>query len=256
MKTIEQINQELDAPIPASKVSTRSGGGGKSLSYLEAHYVIDRLNKVFGNLSWDSETVEMTQLSGDKPSYRCKVKITARIQVGDGQYLDVVKEGTGFGSDKGGPNPHELAVKEAESDALKRAAMKFGMSMGLALYDKDQPNVEDDSAGKSNSAALPSSKTQQPPAASSEATTLAPNVSTPSRPSAKDQHAERPQGAPSNRELLNKNITSISKIAMSKGKASQEDLVAELKKYGAAKKEDLSDTDAQKLFDSLKALVG
>jgi DNA repair and recombination protein RAD52 len=33
-------------------------------------------------------------------------------------------------------------VKEAETDARKRALMTFGNQFGLALYDKDQTNVE------------------------------------------------------------------------------------------------------------------
>ena len=37
---------------------------------------------------------------------------------------------------------HESAVKEAESDAMKRALMTFGNHFGLALYDKEQSNVE------------------------------------------------------------------------------------------------------------------
>src|SRR5262249_13193550 len=34
-------------------------------------------------------------------------------------------------------------VKEAETDAMKRALMTFGNPFGLALYDKDQTNVAD-----------------------------------------------------------------------------------------------------------------
>jgi hypothetical protein len=39
---------------------------------------------------------------------------------------------------------HESALKEAETDAMKRALMTFGNQFGLALYDKTQENVEDD----------------------------------------------------------------------------------------------------------------
>ena len=38
---------------------------------------------------------------------------------------------------------HESAIKEAETDAMKRALMTFGNQFGLALYDKDQKNVVD-----------------------------------------------------------------------------------------------------------------
>ncbi|GAC1499921.1 MAG: hypothetical protein NVS1B10_03110 [Candidatus Saccharimonadales bacterium] len=43
-----------------------------------------------------------------------------------------------------------MASKEAESDALKRAAMKLGRSLGLALYDKSQEFV-----GESNEQSIP-----------------------------------------------------------------------------------------------------
>ena len=33
---------------------------------------------------------------------------------------------------------HESAIKEAESDARKRALMQFGDQFGLSLYDKEQ----------------------------------------------------------------------------------------------------------------------
>jgi len=39
---------------------------------------------------------------------------------------------------------HESAIKEAETDAMKRAFMTFGNPFGLALYDKQQTNVADE----------------------------------------------------------------------------------------------------------------
>jgi dTDP-4-amino-4,6-dideoxygalactose transaminase len=45
MKTYEQLVKEFDEKIPADVVATRLGGRGMKLSYLEGHYVIDRLNK-------------------------------------------------------------------------------------------------------------------------------------------------------------------------------------------------------------------
>jgi len=43
-----------------------------------------------------------------------------------------------------GPTPgeaHESAIKEAETDAMKRALSTFGNPFGLALYDREQQNV-------------------------------------------------------------------------------------------------------------------
>jgi hypothetical protein len=47
--------------------------------------------------------------------------------------------GGGFGQDMG--EAHESAIKEAETDAMKRALMTFGNPFGLALYDKDKQEV-------------------------------------------------------------------------------------------------------------------
>ena len=53
--------------------------------------------------------------------------------------------GYGDGSDaKNAGKAHELAAKESVTDGLKRAAKNLGMSMGLALYSKEQENVEDE----------------------------------------------------------------------------------------------------------------
>jgi len=57
-----------------------------------------------------------------------------------------VREGTGYGSGMGKPeaigDAVEGAIKEAETDAMKRALMTFGNPFGLALYDKTQEHVE------------------------------------------------------------------------------------------------------------------
>jgi hypothetical protein len=56
----------------------------------------------------------------------------------------IVREGTGYGSgiDADDGAAHESAVKEAETDAMKRGMMTFGNPFGLALYDKTQAEVE------------------------------------------------------------------------------------------------------------------
>jgi recombination DNA repair RAD52 pathway protein len=49
--------------------------------------------------------------------------------------------GSGHGIDVDCGLAHESAVKEAETDAMKRALMTFGNPFGLALYDKEQRQV-------------------------------------------------------------------------------------------------------------------
>ncbi len=52
--------------------------------------------------------------------------------------------GAGHGIDRDPGQAHESAIKEAETDAMKRALMTFGNPFGLALYDKTQSNVIDE----------------------------------------------------------------------------------------------------------------
>lgn len=156
-KTIEDVQKELDANIPESVISTREGGGGKKLDYLETWYVIDRMNQIFGALNWSKETALMQQVPVDgKVTYVAKVRVI--VNLGNGQVA--LRDGTGYGNDKGNFNPHELATKEAESDAFKRAAMQFGRSLGLALYDKSREFVGEQETTKEIQKEIP--KSQKP----------------------------------------------------------------------------------------------
>jgi len=142
---------QLKAPLDRSVVKEREQAGRK-LSYIEAWQAIAEANRIFGFDSWDRETVVMQQLGETRTvldkynkeqfrvAYMAKVKVTVWTpDAGQG----VIREGTGFGSgiDKDPDQAHESAIKEAESDAMKRALMTFGNPFGLALYDKTQANV-------------------------------------------------------------------------------------------------------------------
>ncbi len=213
MKTIEHIEKEAGAKLSRENVAKRSGGGGKDLSYVEAHYVIQRMNEVFGPMGWDSETVQMREVTaeGGKPAYVAKVRVSAIVKTEEG-YMKSVKEGFGFGSDKSGLNPHEMAVKEAESDAFKRAARQFGMSLGLALYDKTQENVED---------------APEPP------------------PAAKPAQAAPAQ---TDRAALNRKLSAIATVLVKKGLKTPDALKEQVKAlFGVDNKEALTDTQAKEL---------
>lgn len=222
-KTVEQIEKELDENILAENVAKRSGGGSKQLSYLETWYVIDRLNKVFGNMGWDQFTEYNEPIPGTElPTYRARVRIVASVPVLDqnGQtvgFRSVTKEGTGWGSDKSKQNPHEMAAKEAESDALKRAAMKFGISMGLGLYDKSGEFVTATPSPSPSPAATP------------------------------------PGGGALQRTSLNAKISAMSAVVIAKKLATGAELKADMKaKYGADTKEALTDEQAKELLAYLE----
>jgi len=138
--------EALKAKLDGSHVKTRQQAG-RTLSYLEGWVAIAEANRIFGFGEWDRETVDIRQLgqiydnhNGNKvANYFCRVRVTVRT----GSEA-VVREGCGFGSgiDKDEGQAHESAIKEAETDAMKRALMTFGNPFGLALYDKKQADVE------------------------------------------------------------------------------------------------------------------
>ena len=146
----------LRAPLSKANVKSRTQGG-RDVSYIEGWKVIDEANRIFGFDSWTRETIETRcvaererEIGKDKRpgwgvSYIAKVKVI--VFAGD---TLVTREGVGAGHgidiDLG--QAHESAVKEAETDAMKRALMTFGNPFGLALYDKEQSNVADTESPK------------------------------------------------------------------------------------------------------------
>ena len=126
----EQLNQPIDPKVVAFRQQ-----GSMQLAYLESWYVINEANRIFGFDGWQSETVQLDCVQSDDfcVTYIAKVRVT----VGD-----VIREGVGAGHGKGERvnlgDKHESAVKEAESDARKRAFMQFGSQLGLSLYDRSK----------------------------------------------------------------------------------------------------------------------
>lgn len=256
MRTIKEVSEFLEKPIPRDEVSTRDGGRGRKLSYLETWRVIDLMNEAFGNLGWDSETVELREVPGKFPTYYARVRLTALVQASEGSYIKIVKEGCGWGADKSEQNAHEMAVKEAESDALKRAAMKFGKRLGLALYDKSQEFITDgDEAtvqqGHGSEAKKLQGSADRP--AGNDTGGKGQVASGASKDLSKTQGrlASPPQG----RELLNKQISQYAKVALDKKVLTQDQLLAMLKAYNASKKEELSDEQASEVLAKLKEAV-
>lgn len=142
--TAEQV-AELSKPLDRANVKQRQQGGGK-VSYIEAYHAENEANRIFGFDAWDRETD--LALIGEREHdgkwrvyYRAKVRITVRSADGG----VTVREGCGFGSgiDRDIGQAHESALKEAESDAEKRALKTFGNPFGQALYDKEQRDVVD-----------------------------------------------------------------------------------------------------------------
>jgi DNA recombination protein Rad52 len=143
----EQLEQ-LMAPLSRDVVKTREQGG-RMVSYVEGWHAIAEANRIFGFGAWSSETVSITCVvekertigrqadPGWGVTYNAKVRFTVNGVVREGV-------GSGHGIDRDLGQAHESAIKEAETDAFKRAIRTFGNTFGLALYDKTQANVVDE----------------------------------------------------------------------------------------------------------------
>lgn len=144
----KQIESELKKPLRESAVQTRSQAG-QTLSYISADHAKREANRIFGHLGWGYEVVYCAPVGPPAPfesrngKELLQVGYIAKVRVWTG---GVVREDFGFGNGMGPSNKpdecHEGAVKEAVSDALKRALVSFGDPFGLALYDKAQKRVD------------------------------------------------------------------------------------------------------------------
>ncbi len=138
----EEQNAALAAPLDRAKVAQRDQGGGK-VSYIEGWHAISEANRIFGFDGWHREMIALRQLGEPREvSGKWRVEYSAQVRVTVG---GIIRDGCGFGQgiDKDVGQAHESALKEAETDAMKRALMTFGNPFGLALYDKTQSNVAD-----------------------------------------------------------------------------------------------------------------
>ncbi len=156
--TTRQITA-LSAPLDRANVRQREQGRSR-VSYLEGWQVIAEANRIFGFDGWERSTLisrcvaeherqigakgaGRDRKSGWGVTYIARVRIT--ITAGN---RTLIREGSGAGhgidADLG--LAHESALKEAETDATKRALMTFGNPFGLALYDKQQRQVSSSAA--------------------------------------------------------------------------------------------------------------
>lgn len=138
----------LIAELDRDRIKGREGPGGRTLSYLSQDDVKRCANEIFGHGRWGYETLELVLIAeeevkrvrgegdqrveetGLRVAYRAHVK--AWVADEPGTYTD-----WGYGEDisyTSTVQQHELAVKEAVSDAVKRALAALGNQFGLQLY--------------------------------------------------------------------------------------------------------------------------
>ncbi|MCX5968943.1 MAG: Rad52/Rad22 family DNA repair protein [Cyanobacteria bacterium] len=145
----------LSAPLDRANVRQREQGRGK-VAYVEGWVAIAEANRIFGFDGWQRHTVAMCCVAqsertigargtsrDQKPGWGVTYTARVRVTVTAGGLTPLIREGSGAGHgiDVDLGQAHESALKEAETDAMKRALMTFGNPFGLALYDKQQRQV-------------------------------------------------------------------------------------------------------------------
>ena len=138
----------LASKLSPKHVRTRQANNGFSLSYIEGWHAIAEANRIFGFDAWDRQTMSTKCVwhGARNGKYACSYVARVRVKVRAADIL-ICREGCGSGHGLA-PTPgeaHESALKEAETDAMKRALATFGNPFGLALYDKEKRGVRGNS---------------------------------------------------------------------------------------------------------------
>jgi recombination DNA repair RAD52 pathway protein len=127
--------EQLLKPLNESRVAKR-GQAGRQLSYLEAWDVKAHLIRIFGFGGWSADVLESAlafEDKNEKGQWNVGYKVTLRLSI---PTLECTYTESAVGSanlpQRG--EAHDMAIKTAESDALKRAAINLGTQFGLSLY--------------------------------------------------------------------------------------------------------------------------
>lgn len=119
----QAVLKKLTAPIPLTLIKQREGWRGRDglahfVDYVEWHTVADLLDQT--TPQWSHAVRSITPIGG-------LVAVTAAITING-----ITREGVGTG-----PADSEMGIKKAEHDALKRAAVKFGIARELYRHDSE-----------------------------------------------------------------------------------------------------------------------
>lgn len=134
----------LQAPLDPANI--KPPPRGKFGSYVDGFHIVTEANRIFGHDGWSYSITTLdlcsrieTMDGKSQPQVRVGYRCTVRVEAG-GAFREGAAVGTGMAKPENEADAHESAVKEAETDALKRALRSFGYTFGLALYDKSENN--------------------------------------------------------------------------------------------------------------------
>ncbi|MCA1618183.1 MAG: SWIM zinc finger family protein [Acidobacteria bacterium] len=126
-KTLSTLKQPVDPRLIKTREGWRDRNGNQHMvEYVEWHAVADILDRVAP--TWSHAVRGIVQI-GDMVAVTCAISI-------DG----VTREGVGTGN-----ADNETGIKKAEHDALKRAAIKFGIAR--ELYQRESEVIEREGSG-------------------------------------------------------------------------------------------------------------
>lgn len=129
--------EQLLKPLNPARVAKRSQAG-RNLSYLEAWDVKAHLNRIFGFLNWSADVLSADlafEEKNEKGQWNVGYKVVLRLSIGESwSGCSYTEAAVGSASLPQRGEAHDMAVKTAESDALKRAAINLGTQFGLSLY--------------------------------------------------------------------------------------------------------------------------
>ena len=137
--TINKENlKQLREPIPSAQISWRVGATnpdktrGQALPYIDNRIVQNRLDDVLGPENWSNRFEEVV-VNNRLMAVRCIIG----VRIGDEW---VTKEdGANLDESSSSSNAAEMAIKGVYSDAMKRAAVQWGI--GRYLYEFEAPWV-------------------------------------------------------------------------------------------------------------------
>ena len=164
------INQaqydQLLKPLHPSRVAKRSQAG-RQLSYLEAWDVKAHLIRIFGFGGWSWAVVKAElafEEQNEKGQWNVGYKVIGRLyicQLG----CEYTEAAVGSATIPQRGEAHDMAVKTAESDALKRAAINLGTQFGLSLYNEGSlADVVHTTLDKADTPVAKEPQVEEPPA--------------------------------------------------------------------------------------------
>lgn len=139
MKLTNDQYEKLLQPLAANRVASRKQAG-INLSYLEAWDVKAHLIRIFGFGGWSADVISADLVFEDKDEkgrWNVGYKVVMRLTIHAQDYImpTYTEAAIGSSTQSSRGDAHDMAIKTAESDALKRAAINLGTQFGLSLYD-------------------------------------------------------------------------------------------------------------------------